>query len=63
MLKRRGHKIGRVELFINAWKSSGKKVEPSPQVSLYKKNISKNASLQEVKNSHKIKAFKFNISI
>jgi len=37
MLKRRGHKIGRVELFINAWKSSGKKVEPSSQVSLYKK--------------------------
>jgi len=37
MLKRRGHKIGRVELFINAWKSSGKKVKPSPQVSLHKK--------------------------
>jgi len=37
MLKRRGHKIGRVELFINAWKSSGKKFEPSQQVSLHKK--------------------------
>jgi len=37
MLKRRGHKIGRVELFINAWKSSGEKVKLSPQVSLYKK--------------------------
>jgi len=51
MLKRRGHKIGRVELFINAWRSSGKKVKHSPQVSLHKKIFLKLLS--------KIKAFKF----